>query len=297
MTISLKKAFKAPFEKGFLFPCTILYINALLFTTVFMLTPITTICIFSAGLLCQLILLGYQLSFSHNAVRQTSPLFHLLSLNTIGYGLKSVIFGLLCYVFLGIMAVPVYLSALFKIPFWLFSFILIFELLFTFLYLMTAWTKFTDNGNVLQPLKMIDTTKWLALNWRSYLKITLYMILAIVILTIPVFAIKFISALGVMYNTLFIYGHIFVLAVIQLYATFVILHLMAQGYTGIKARMNALSTESLVTVKTQATPLPPKQQTKRKIPTTKKTAQPKKSKVTKQTSLKKKTAKTDKKAK
>jgi len=299
MTISLKKAFKAPLEKGFLFPCVILYINALLFTMAFPFDPITTLCILSAGLLCQLILLGYQLLFARNAVRQKTPLFPLLSIETIGYGLKSVIFGLLSYVFLGIMAIPVYLLALFKVPFWLFSFVLIFELLFAFLYLMTAWTRFTYTGKMLQPLKVIDTVSYLALNWRSYLKITLYMIAAFVISIIPAFFVKFISALGVMYYTPFIYGHLFVLATVQLYVTFVILHIMAQGYIDIEVKMNTLPIQPVVisTPQMHTTKTAQKKPATKKIAPVAKKSDAQKAPITKKSAPKKKSAKVTKKAK
>ncbi len=292
MTISLKKALKSPLEKGFLFPCVILYILAILnmwfANSEDIVTVVSVLCV---GALCQLTLLGYSLSFSHKVIQKSSVLFNYPSLSTLGYGVKAFIFGILCYVFLGLMALPIYLLVLIKAPFWMTSFVLIFELLFAFLYIMSAWTKFIDTTRMLQPLKLIDTTVWLALNWRAYFKLVMYMFGTTLLLIVPIFAVKFISAIITVYFSPFYSTHLFILIATQAYMSFVVAHIMAQGYIGMKDKMEVDMPAKEIQSQTAKTPK--KEQPIKKVPQVKEATKTKSVK----SASKKNTSKPTKKAK
>ena len=101
MKISLQKALKAPFERRMMIPCAfwgVSFLSMLLFIVIPTFSTYTAFLII--GLLTQVVSMGYSLSFSHNALVQSHPLFENLSFKIIKLGLKSIGFGLLIYVFL-----------------------------------------------------------------------------------------------------------------------------------------------------------------------------------------------------
>lgn len=241
MKISLIQALKSPFEKRFLIPCIIWAVMITWAYTYMQITKdlsfmnnISTHCLmllpYVGGLM---IMIGYFSSFSHNALSGKTSLFSLPNRSLFVNGVKTFLFTLSSYliVFSGeIIAI----AGLRYLPTGLDLFSFIFMQAFMFLYLLTAWTKFTDTFCMAEPLKIVSTSQLLGKNWPSYLKITLYMIIAILILAIPTGLIR-LSVLSLAYTYPWIsYPGIFVMSFLYLYPVFVVLHIMAQGYAGIK---------------------------------------------------------------
>lgn len=241
MKISLIKALKSPFEKLFLIPCIIWAIMITWAYTYiqttkdlsfmnnisihcFMLLP------YVGGLI---IMIGYFSSFSHKALLGQTNLFSLPNRSLFVSGIKTFLFTLSSYliIFSGEIAA---VAGLKYLPAGLNLFSFIFMQAFMFLYLLTAWTKFSDTLCMIEPLKIVSTSQLLGKNWPSYLKITLYMLIAILILAIPTRLIR-LSVLSLAYAHSWIsYPGIFIMSFLYLYPAFVVLHIMAQGYVGIK---------------------------------------------------------------
>lgn len=241
MKISLIQALKSPFEKRFLIPCIIWAVMITWAYTYMQITKdlsfmnnISTHCFmllpYIGGLM---IMIGYFSSFSHNALSGQTNLFSFPNRSLFINGIKTFLFTLSSYliVFSGeIIAI----AGLRYLPTGLDLFSFIFMQAFMFLYLLTAWTKFTDTFCMAEPLKIVSTSQLLGKNWPSYLKITLYMIIVILILAIPTGLVR-LSVLSLAYTYPWIsYPGIFVMSFLYLYPVFVVLHIMAQGCAGIK---------------------------------------------------------------
>ena len=258
MKISLIKALKSPFETRVVIPCIVwaamaiwasLYIN-ITYNLPFI-QNMTIHCLMILPYFTALmIMIGYFSSFSHNVITNQNPLFKVPYITLFKKGIKTFLFTLSSYLIL-FPSIFLSLVALKYMPvgIGLFTFILIQS--FTFLYLLSAWTQFTDTFCIGEPLKLITLSKFLGKNWPSYLKITLYMIIAIFILIIPTQLIQSTLIELSKQNSIIAYPGIFICSFAYLYPTFVVLHLMAQGYAGIKN--TTLSTTQQPTAQTEKT--------------------------------------------
>lgn len=258
MTISLIKALKSPFETRVVIPCIVWAAMAILAYTYMQITKNisfinnpTIHCLmllpYIGGLM---IMIGYFSSFSHNVITGQKSLFNISTRSLFTNGIKTFLFTLSSYL---ILFPSIFLSVValkyMPVGIGLFTFILIQS--FTFLYLLSAWTQFTDTFCIGEPLKLITLSKFLGKNWPSYLKITLYMLIAIFILSIPTKLIQNTLIELSKQNSIIAYPGILISSFAYLYPTFVVLHLMAQGYAGIKN--TTLSTTQQPTAQTEKT--------------------------------------------
>ena len=241
MKISLIQALKSPFEKRFLIPCIIWAVMITWAYTYMQITKdlsfmnnISTHCLMLLPYVGGLIMMiGYFSSFSHNALSGKTSLFSLPNRSLFVNGVKTFLFTLSSYLII-FSGEIIAITSLRYLPTGIGLFSFIFIQAFIFLYLLTAWTKFTDTLCMVEPLKIVSTSQLLGKNWPTYLKITLYMIIAILILAIPTGLVR-LSVLSLAYTYSWIsYPGIFVVSFLYLYPVFVVLHIMAQGYAGIK---------------------------------------------------------------
>ena len=241
MKISLIKALKSPFEKRFAIPC-ILWATMAIWASLYIkithnlsfISNITIHCLmifpYFIGLM---MMIGYFSSFSHNAVTNQTPFLKVPCYTLFKNGVKTFLFTLASYlilfpcIFLAVIALKYMPTGIGLFTFFLFQ-------AFAFLYSLSAWTRFTDLLFSGEPLRLITVSKFLGKNWPSYLKITLYMIIAIFILAIPA---RFIQTTLIelsKQNSIIAYPGILINSFTYLYPTFVVLHIMAQGYAGIR---------------------------------------------------------------
>lgn len=241
MKISLIKALKSPLEKRFSIPCVIwavmttwvytyMQITKNLSFTGYPLTHCLMLLPYVAGLI---ITIGYFSSFSHNAVLGKKVLFNIPLRTLFANGIKTFLFTLCTYLVVFSGEILAFVSIKY-LPTGLDLFAFIFIQAFMFLYLLVAWTLFIDTLRMTQPLRIVSIFDVLGKNWPSYLKMTLYMIIAILILAVPTGILKlFILLLAQNYSWTSVIG-IFISSFLYLYPTFVILHIMAQGYADIR---------------------------------------------------------------
>ena len=241
MKISLIKALKSPFEKRLIIPCIIwaamavwasLYIHithGLPFIPNMLIHCLMILPYFAA----LMIMIGYFSSFAHNEITNQYPLLKVPCDTLFKNGIKTFLFTLSSYL---ILFPSLFLSfiALKYMPTGtgLFTFLVLQA--FTFLYLLSAWTQFTYTFCSGEPLKLITLSKFLGQNWPSYLKITLYMLIAIFILSIPTQLIQSTLIELSKQNSIIAYPGILISSFAYLYPTFVVLHIMAQGYANIR---------------------------------------------------------------
>ncbi|MBR5129982.1 MAG: hypothetical protein IKV03_02020 [Alphaproteobacteria bacterium] len=234
MKISLIKALKSPFEKLFFIPCLIFIIMAILANNYHMSNVSSVkIILLLACFISSVILMGYFTIFSHNVIKKQSVLFKTTPLFLFNSSIKTFLFTLSFYLVLFCCEFFA-ISSLKYMPTGVGLFVFIFTQLFLFLYLLASWTRHIDEQHMFEALKIKRISNFLGENWSSYFKITLYMIITILILALPIKIIQeYISYLSKLHSW-FAFPGVFISAFVYLYSPFVILHIIAQGYIGIK---------------------------------------------------------------
>ena len=278
MKISLIQALKSPFEIRMLIPCAFWAVT-LLFYLFFMQGSHTYFSIevslpifIILGIITQIVSIGYTLSFSNNVLQDKKPLFENLSLKILLMGLKSIVFGIACYLFVLILALPLLLVIKFtpnwfSVPFFLLS------VIFSFLYILAAWTKFTYTLRMSEPLRILSITSLLFRNILGYLKILFYTILSSLVLLPPILILKLASGQIVDLYPVTIFIAVFFFMLLSQYPVYVVFHIMAQGYKAIQQKTSsqhpttaAISTTDTVVTETKQ----PAKQNKAKATTLKK---------------------------